>query len=113
MHRFAILALAAATLAGCGTMHGNFVSDPVASTAFRANTTKQNMLDLRQPAKRTPVRNGTSECFDYELDRMGRRTDFYVGFTSSGKVNAAGYTNCAAAIAAGHLNSDAPAKQIY
>ncbi|WP_448654036.1 hypothetical protein ACSHWC_14300 [Pseudomonas fluorescens] len=118
MRRLIIGISTAILLTGCNTLGGistlmNFSDQPVAAKAAERGATKQDMLALQQPKRITPVRNGSSQCFDYELENQGKKKDLYVGFTDTGAVNAYGFITCADAIKAGYLNSNEPARQIY
>ncbi|MFT0473949.1 lipoprotein [Pseudomonas antarctica] len=106
-------------LTGCNTLEGvstlmNFSDHPVAAKAAEGSrATKQDILAIQQPKRITPVRNGSSQCFDYELENKGKKKDLYVSFTDTGTVNAYGYITCAEAIKGGYLNSNEPSRQIY
>lgn len=110
--------LGALLLTGCGTLEGlstlmDFGNHPIAVKASEGTSTKQDILAIQQPKRITPVRNGSSQCFDYELHSQGKTKNLYVGFTDKGFVNASGFITCAEAIKAGYLNSNEPARQLY
>ncbi|MFL1504442.1 hypothetical protein ACI77J_23235 [Pseudomonas sp. O64] len=118
MRRLIIGISTAILLAGCNTLEGistlmNFSDHPVAAKAAERGATKQDILAIEQPKRITPVRNGSSQCFDYALESKGKKKDLYVGFTDMGGVNAYGFITCGEAIKAGYLNSNEPARQIY
>ena len=99
------------TLTGCDTLKGvavlmSFNDHPVAAKAAEAGATKQDILAIQQPNRITPVRNNSAQCFDYVLEKEGKRQNLYVGFTDADKVNAYGFITCAEAIKAGSLNSN-------
>lgn len=118
MRRLIIGISAAMLLTGCNTLEGistlmNFSAHPVAAKAAEGGATKQDILAIQQPQGITQVRNGSSQCYDYVLEKKGKKKDLYIGFTDTGAVNAYGFINCAEAIEAGYLNSNEPARQIY
>lgn len=106
-------------LTGCNTLGGistlmSFSDHPVAAKAAEGSrATKQDILAIEQPRRITPIRNGSSQCFDYEMQDKGKKQDLYVGFTDTGAVNAYGFITCAEAIKAGYLESNQPSRQIY
>lgn len=105
-------------LSGCNTLEGistlmSFSDHPVAAKAAERGASKQDILAIQQPKRITAVRNGSSQCFDYELVKDGKKKDMYVGFTDKGAVNAYGFITCDMAISAGYLNSNELARQIY
>lgn len=119
MRRLIIVLSTVVLLTGCNTLEGvsslmSFSDHPVAAKAAQGSrATKQDILALEQPKRITPIRNGTSQCFDYEMENKGKKKDLYVGFTDTGKVNAYGFISCAEAIKAGYLNSNEEMRQIY
>ncbi|NVZ70916.1 hypothetical protein [Pseudomonas costantinii] len=119
MRRLIIIFSTAILLTGCNTLEGistlmNFSNHPLAAKAAEGSrATKQDFLAIQQPKRITPVRNGTSQCFDYELESNGKKKDLYVGFTDTDRVNAYGFITCAEAIKGGYLNSNASAEQRY
>jgi osmotically inducible lipoprotein OsmE len=97
-------------LTGCGVVKNvstlmAFIDDPLVNASERGGT-RQDILAIEQPKRITSIRGGTAECFDYRLKKSAQKTDFFVAFTSTGKVNANGFTTCAQALAAGRLNSN-------
>lgn len=120
MHSLKIGALAAAalTLSGCNMLNGYqifsaFGSHPVVTKSFQAGATKADLLAIQKPQQVTPTRRGSSQCFDYTLEKDGKSQPFYVGFTDSGLVNANGFISCGEAMKEGFLNSNELPKQIY
>lgn len=119
MRRLIIAISTAILLSGCSTLEGvstimNFGDHPIMVKASQGSTaTKQEILAIQQPKRITPIRNGSSQCFDYELESKGKKKDAYVGFTDTGAVNANGFITCAEAIKAGYLNSNERSRQIY
>lgn len=111
MRRSILVISCVVLLAGCNTLEGisvwtNFGSNPIVKKAQEPGATKQDLLAIQQPGRITPIRNGSSQCFDYELNNNGKRQDLYVGFTDKGVVNAYGFTTCADAIKSGYVNSN-------
>ncbi|WP_248769267.1 hypothetical protein [Pseudomonas sp. MWU12-2345] len=113
-----ILAGVAAILTLSGCLGGistllDFGDHPVTSKAAQGSTvSKQDMLAIQNPSQITAIRGGTAQCFDYDLhNESGKRQPLYVGFTSTGFVNAYGFSTCGDAIRAGYLNSDGPMKR--
>lgn len=119
MRRQIIIFSSVVLLAGCNTLEGistvmNFSNHPLAAKAAEGSrATKQDLLAIQQPKRITPVRNGTSQCFDYELENNGKKKDLYVGFTDKDRVNAYGFITCAEAIKGGYLDSNASVEQKY
>ena len=117
MHRLIIGISTALLLTGCSTLEGlstlmNFSDHPIAAKAAQGSrATKQDILAIQQPKRITPIRNGSAQCFDYELENQGKKKDLYVGFTDAGRVNAYGFITCADAIKAGYLNSNEPMRE--
>lgn len=113
-----LLAAAAITLAGCETFKGyqlvsGFSSHPLFLKAVQAGATQADILAIQKPQSVMATRGGSSQCFDYQLEKGGKNTPFYVGYTDSGRVNASGFTHCSDALKAGYLNSNEIPKQIY
>ncbi len=111
MRRSIILISFALLLAGCHTVKGisvlmNFSDHPLVTKAEQRGATKQDLLAIQQPARITPIRNGSSQCFDYELQNKGQRQDMYAAFTDTGLVNSYGFNTCANAIKEGYVNSN-------
>ena len=104
-------------LTGCTMLEGvstlmNFWADPLVEKAGRGErTSKQDILAIQQPKRITPIRSGSSQCFDFELENQGKKKDFYVGFTEAGRVNAYGFIDCAEAIKAGYLSTNEPMRE--
>lgn len=119
MRRLIIGIYTALLLTGCGTLEGlstlmDFSAHPVAVKAAEGSRAKkQDILAIQQPSRITPIRNGSSQCFDYALESKGKKKDLYVGFTDKNAVNAYGFITCAEAIKAGSLNSNEPMRQVY
>lgn len=119
MRRLIFVFSTAALLTGCNMLEGistlrNFGEHPlVVKAAQGGGVTKQDMLAMQQPKRITPVRNGTAQCFDYELESNGKKQDLYVGFTDKNIVSVYGYATCAEAIKEGYLNSNTTIDQVY
>ena len=77
------------------------------------DSTQQDILKIQKPTKITSIRGGTAQCFDYALERDGKRADYFVSFTSSGWVNAWGYATCSTALAEGSLASNERVSRKY
>lgn len=106
------------TVAGCEALKGisilmSFSDHPLVVKASEETAFKQDILAMQQPKRITPVRNNSSQCFDYELEKGSKRQNFHIGFTDGDKVNASGFLTCAEVIKAGYLSSNDPARQIY
>ena len=111
MRRSIIVISFALLLAGCNTVKGistlmNFANHPVVTKAEQRGATKQDLLAIQQPARITPIRNGSSQCFDYDLQSNGKRQPMYAAFTDTGLVNAYGFNTCANAIKAGWVSTN-------
>ncbi len=84
-----------------------FGHHPVVARTAALDSTQQDLLNIQAPTKITPIRGGTSQCFDYALERDGKTADYFVSFTSDGWANAWGYSTCSKVLAAGSLASNA------
>ncbi|WP_455824035.1 hypothetical protein [Pseudomonas graminis] len=113
MRRLIIGIPLALLLSGCSLVEGyttlmNFSDHPIAAKATEGRkATQQDFLAMQKPKLITPIRNNSAQCFEYELEKEGKKKEFYVGFTDAGKVNAYGWTTCADAIKSGFLSSNA------
>ncbi|TSD68649.1 MULTISPECIES: hypothetical protein [unclassified Pseudomonas] len=111
-------ALALALVSGCGISQAisdirTFGNHPVVDRTSSMDTTKQDMLNIQAPTKITSIRGGTSQCFDYALERDGKKADYFVSFTSQGWANAWGYSTCSKVVEAGSLTSNERIKRQY
>ena len=111
MRRLIIVISSVLMLAGCNTVKGvsvllAFADHPIVNKAEEKGATKQDLLAIQQPSRITPIRNGSSQCFDYDLQNKGKRQEMYVAFTDTGLVNSYGFNTCSNAIKAGYVNSN-------
>lgn len=109
MRRLIIGISTAILLAGCNTFEGistlmNFNDHPIVAKAHEGGATKQDMLAIQAPKRVIPARDGHTECLDYELENKGKKKDFYVGVTDTGRVGAFGFITCDKATKAGYLD---------
>ncbi|KAF2409671.1 hypothetical protein ACMSI6_08390 [Pseudomonas antarctica] len=108
--------IALALISGCDisqriTALRTFGAHPVVDRSTSMDSTKQDMLSIQAPTKITSIRGGTSQCFDYALERDGKKADYFVSFTSDGWANAWGYSTCSKVLADGSLASNARVKR--
>lgn len=113
-------AFALALISGCDISQRiselrTFGNHPVVDrvTSEEVDSTRRDLLTIQKPAKITSIRGGTSQCFDYALERDGKRADYFVSFTSQGWANAWGYSTCSKEVAAGSLTSNERIKRPY
>lgn len=111
-------AFALALISGCDISQRiselrTFGNHPVVDRTATVDSTQQDLLAIQKPAKITSIRGGTSQCFDYALERDGKRADYFVSFTSHGWANAWGYSTCSKQVAAGGLTSNERIKRQY
>ncbi|OAE13518.1 hypothetical protein AZH11_06010 [Pseudomonas simiae] len=109
-------ALVLALISGCDLSQRiselrTFGLHPVVDRSSSMDSTQQDMLNIQAPTKMTAIRGGTAQCFDYVLERDGKKADYFVSFTSHGWANAWGYATCSKALAEGSLASNARIKR--
>ncbi|MGA9703519.1 hypothetical protein [Pseudomonas sp.] len=109
MRRLIIGIPLALLLSGCSLVEGyttlmNFGDHPIAVKAAEGRTAKkQDFLAIQKPKLITPIRNNGAQCFEYEMEKNGKKKDFYVGFTDVDTLSAYGWTTCADAIKSGYV----------